>query len=379
MKSFLFALPLTFLGFISVSSTTSDPVEHPVPAFVRGPYLSSVTQNSIVISWTTVAEVKAKVLYGQKTTTQKVSTDESLSLVHSLTVSGLEANKLYWYRVIAGNDTTAAYEFWTAPVGVNTTFTLAAYGDTRTNHNAHVSVLRQMSLHQPRIILNSGDLVSRNTVANWDAYFADICDSTHVGQTIPMYASPGNHESGQMYYDNLFLPSNNPQKTEAYYSFDYGNIHIISVNTEIDYKKGSEQYQWLEQDLQSPAAQAATFKIVYWHRPPYSSSNHGSDMPARTVFCPLMESHGVDIVFNGHDHAYERTKPINGTTYIVTGGGGAPLYDFKTENDWTAYKEKAYHFCKLMVDNQVLRLFMIRDDGSVRDSLIINKSISTPR
>jgi predicted phosphodiesterase len=378
MKPILIAIPLSIIGFITLPAKIADTAEKPVATFVRGPYLSSVTQNSIVISWTTAAAVKGNVTYGQKASSENSLPEDSPSFVHSVTVSGLAANNPYKYKVIAGNDTTAEHRFWTAPAG-NATFTFAAYGDTRTNHTAHVSVLRQMSLHQPRIILNSGDLVSRNTVANWDAYFADICDSTHVGQTIPIYASPGNHESGQMYYDNLFLPSNNPQKTEAYHSFDYGNVHIISVNTEIDYKKGSEQYQWLEHDLQSPEAQSATFKIVFWHRPPYSSSNHGSDMSARTTLCPLMESSGVDIVFNGHDHVYERTKPINGITYIVTGGGGAPLYDFKTENEWTAYKEKAYHFCKLLVDNQVLSMFMIRDDGVVRDSLFINKSVAKKR
>jgi 3',5'-cyclic AMP phosphodiesterase CpdA len=144
------------------------------------------------------------------------------------------------------------------------------------------------------------------------------------------------------------------------------------VNTEITYDTGSFQYKWLVQDLESPAAQGAAFRVVFWHRPPFSSgSGHGSEMETQKTLVPLMKTYGVDIVFNGHDHIYERTKLIDGTTYIVTGGGGAPLYNFKSWNEWTAYKEKAYHFCLVSINGLTMNVRMIRDDGTQGDSTTI--------
>jgi predicted MPP superfamily phosphohydrolase len=342
---------------------------------VRGPYLSSVTQDSVVVTWTTSYPNRSSIQYGDSFHYTRSVVDQNPSTIHSVSLTGLFSNKEYHYRIIAESDTTSDFTFWTA-AEKGAPFVFAAYGDTRSNHVAHIGVLRQIEKSHPRFLLNTGDLVSRNSVSNWDNYFADLCDSTIVGQTIPVYACPGNHDSGTMYYENLFLPTNNPQNTEAYYSFDYGSVHIVSVNTEIEYGKESDQYRWLVRDLESPAAQSSTFKIVFWHRPPYSTSNHGSDAKVRDILCPLVESHGVDIVFSGHDHTYERVKLAHRTTYIVTGGGGAPLYDFKETQDWTAYKEKVHHFCKVIVEGNVLQMFMIRDDGSVRDSLAIYKNSS---
>ncbi len=345
-------------------------------SFPRGPYLSVVTQTSVKVSWTTASGLPSAVQYGP--TSQYTSTvlDTSITTQHSLTLTGLTSNTEYHYRCISGNDTSGDYSFYSAAT-MGDSFVFAVYGDTRTDHAAHAEVLRCMSQYKPRFVINSGDLVETNTVLNWDNYFADLCKTTTLGETTPFYSIVGNHENGFMYYDNLFLPSNNPANSEAYYSFDYGDIHCIGLDSEIPYAGGTAQYSWLSTDLMGPGANAARFKIAFWHRPPYSSSSHGSDLTIRNTLDPLLESNGVDIVFNGHDHTYERTNRINGTTYIVTGGGGAPLYGFSTNNSWTAYRESVHHFCLLKVDGSTLTMYMIRSsDGAIRDSLVIAKNVN---
>ncbi|MEI7906313.1 MAG: metallophosphoesterase [Bacteroidota bacterium] len=336
------------------------------------PHLSCVTQHSMTIAWTSTDSVETKILWRPLVGKWKEAVIPGKRLAHSYVLEGLLPSTSYQYRVVAGNDTTEQYAFMTA-VKQNEPFSFAAYGDTRSNRDAHVSVLRAMKEKNPKLIVNTGDLVAKSANELWDDYFEDICSKTGVGQNIPVYSSPGNHEKGAMYFENVLMPHNNPANSPAYYSFDYGNVHFISLNSEIPYDSLSEQYQWLLNDLRSEATKKAAFKIAFWHRPPYSSSIHGSDLNTRSVLCPVLEAHGVDIVFNGHDHVYERTKAVNGTTYVVTGGGGAPLYDFKTENEWTAYKEKNYHFCLLNVEGKRLKMLMIRPDGEVRDSLIIVK------
>ena len=83
----------------------------------------------------------------------------------------------------------------------------------------------------------------------------------------------------------------------------------------------------------------------------------------------MFERYGVDIVFNGHDHNYERSI-INNITYIVTGGGGSLLYD-NGHSPWTVYSEKTYHFCLLTVNASLLTFEAKRPDGSVFDSFLL--------
>lgn len=296
--------------------------------------------------------------------------DSTDAIMHQVRLEGLQPDTRYSYRVLAGADTSATASFMTAP-GPGADLTFAVYGDTRTNRDAHVAVLRRLATYQPRFIVNTGDLVASNTLANWDNFFTDLCDSTPVGHAIPYYATPGNHENGPMYYEDMVLPRDNLSRTEEYYSFTYGDVFLLALNSEIPSAPGSPQYTWLTAALASPAARNARFRIAFWHRPPYSTSKHGSDLPLRASLGHAVEQGGVDVVFNGHDHVYERSLPINGTIYVVTGGGGAPLYDFKADSDWVAYKESAFHFCLLSVRGNKLTVAMIRSDGEVQDSFEI--------
>jgi hypothetical protein len=84
------------------------------------------------------------------------------------------------------------------------------------------------------------------------------------------------------------------------------------------------------------------------------------------------------MVFNGHDHIYERSLR-NGIWYIVTGGGGAPLYDVnQNPNPYQVYAEKTLHFCKLLIDGEQVTFEMIRADGTVGDSIVITKPVGAP-
>jgi predicted phosphodiesterase len=346
----------------------------PGGTIARGPSLGCVTPTSIVIRWTTSESARGEVKYGMATLNGSAK-DTALTTVHTVTVSGLIPSSTYRYCVISGTDTSAVYAFATA-VRPGEPFIFGAYGDTRrggqVRDSAHVKVLRQMLKHNVRFAIHSGDLVSRNTEANWDDYFDCTTRATSFGCSVPIFSVMGNHDKGQMYYDNSILPRN-PNGTSSYYSFNYGSVHFTAINTLEEYEKpDSPQYQWIATDLASPEAQGATFRIVFLHHPPYTSlGGHASDMNVRAVLSPLFEQNGVDIVFAGHNHFYERSVPVNGTVYIVAGAAGAPLYDFKSKEPFSAFQEKASHFCKLSVERDTMRLWMIREDGEVRDSLVI--------
>jgi acid phosphatase type 7 len=109
---------------------------------------------------------------------------------------------------------------------------------------------------------------------------------------------------------------------------------------------------------------------VFLHNPPYTCAPlpaHTSDMDVRGILCPLFEQYGVNMVFTGHNHEYERNY-ANGVYYIVTGGGGAPLHPSLATCSYSIYAKRTYECCQLSVSNNVLDFQTIEPDGTVIDS-----------
>jgi acid phosphatase len=135
---------------------------------------------------------------------------------------------------------------------------------------------------------------------------------------------------------------------------------------------GSDQAKWLEADL---TANRLPWTIVYGHRPPHSSGEHGDDPGFLTFFVPLLEKHAVDLVLTGHDHHYERFRPINGVTYVVTGGGGRGVRLIGSQ-PLSAYAEPVIHLVAIEVENDRLTLHAIDGVGREFDSTVIQKLAS---
>ncbi len=166
---------------------------------------------------------------------------------------------------------------------------------------------------------------------------------------------------GAPFRDVFALPGNG---AEQWYSYDWGRIHFVAIDTEADY---ATQAEWLDRDL---AASTLPWKIVYMHRPPYSSGNHGSDMPLRRLLAPIFEKHDVQLVLAGHDHDFERTKPQGGVAYVVTGGGGRGTYNVGS-SDFTAFSEEVIHFTYVEVGVEELVLHAVDGIGVEFDSMVV--------
>ena len=246
--------------------------------------------------------------------------------------------------------------------------TFIAYGDSRSNPEAHRAVARHFNSHSPDFILHTGDCVSNGAAYDqWGPQFfeplADVID--HV----PMLIARGNHEGRA---ENVLRLFDMPEG-RTWYSFDYGPVHVVVL----DYGKEDEQVRaWLEKDL---AASKAPWKIAAYHVPTFNFGGHKSDA-ARTTFLPLFEKYGVDFVLVGHSHMYERFVPLRRAgdpgakpiTFITTGGGGAPLYDV-TEHPLLAKTAKVLHYCLFTADAKTLRIQTFTTDGKVLDALTISK------
>lgn len=133
-----------------------------------------------------------------------------------------------------------------------------------------------------------------------------------LDKQVKFYATLGNHdESNQRFYELFNM------KGEEYYRFAKGNVAFYSLNSNYMDKR---QVKWLENEL---AKDTSTWKIVFMHHPPYSSGGkHGSSTGVREVVEPLFQKYGVNAVFAGHEHFYERIKPQKGIYYFISGAGG---------------------------------------------------------
>jgi len=369
------------------------------------PYLGETTPDRVSISWAAQQTGVGQVRYGLDVDlTDVVTSTENVydgKYWHVATLSGLQAGRTYHYRILQdGLDVTpwSDVTFHTAPAVETTHFIFAVLGDSRPAATGSGSpspgaraVAQVLQGQDVAFALQTGDLLGRGGVCTgatsaWNQYvgaYLNLYRAT-LGR-VPLYPTLGNHDLNggscgyQAYRDIFVLPGNAPQGRETYYSFDWASAHCVALDTNADISRGSAQYAWLEHDLQSTQQ---AWKFVFFHHPAYSSGEHGSTPEVRDNLVPLFETYGVDAVFVGHDHHYERTCPIlrdacsttaaEGVVYYVTGGAGAPLYNVGS-NWFTAYSDSRNHLIRVEVDGNRAQIDAIGTDGQVFDQYTLEQ------
>jgi predicted phosphodiesterase len=303
----------------------------------RGPYLQSVTLDSVWVVWDTVKPSVGLVEYGLTPELGRITGESQAGLHHEVQLTGLSPQSVYYYRVDDGE----VSRFRTAPASRKAGFRFAVVGDTRTNHRMHRAVVGQMVDASPDLVLHTGDLVeSGRRSSQWDRFFW-IEES--LLRTAPFYPALGGHEErASQYLSSFTLPGN-----ERWYTFEYGCAHFIALQIDGAFDPGYDQLRWLERQL---GTNDSPWLFVYFHVPVYSSrSEDDLEIQLRHTLVPLFERYGVDAVFMGHQHSYERIV-VNGITYIVTAGGGAPLYRLDEPEPGSQVSARAYHYLLIDVD-----------------------------
>jgi 3',5'-cyclic AMP phosphodiesterase CpdA len=188
-------------------------------------------------------------------------------------------------------------------------------------------------------------------------------------RSFALYPVAGNHDyetqRAAPFLQSFVLPENGD--AERWYSFDWGDVHFVALDTE---QIGSSQARWLDADLMQTRL---PWTIVVGHRPPFSSGSHGSSSEFRKHFVPVLEKYQVPLVLSGHDHDYERTKVMNGVTYVVTGGGGHGTRPVG-RNSFTAFSEQVIHFVFVEVEGSRMVVHAIDGVGREFDQAVIDRS-----
>ncbi len=430
------------------------------PEVVRGPYLQMGTPTSMIVRWRTDGFTDSKLSFGTAVGSLDTTIEmDELTNEHEVVVTGLDSDTKYYYEIGNSNTTFAGGDadhfFKTSPpTGSREPVRIWVIGDSG-----------QCAIDQPGcddamavkdeylqwIAANGGNTADIVLILGDNAYndgtdseytrglfepFADILRN-HV-----LWAVPGNHEFGDSdsptqsgpYYEAFTLPKaaeagGIASGTEAYYSFDYANIHFVALDSHDTDRSapinpginicpedgaGGAMYNWMCEDL---AATAQDHIISYWHHPPYTKGSHDSDAEAQLIemrlrFVPPLEYHGADLNLTGHSHSYERSFLINGhyglsSTYseaahAMDAGSGSPesggytkdaganqgaVYSVvgsssKNQGDLTRhvimqYRENYEGSVVIDIDGARLDAYFINRDGEVNDTYRLTKNIDS--
>ncbi len=331
------------------------------PTITRGPYLQSPAQDRITLRWRTSTATVGLVRYGSTATTLNTLALEpgNATTEHTVTLTGLAPDTPYFYSIGTALDTIVTgsdYFFRTHPTpGTTRTTRIWAIGDFGTADSNQIGVRNAFQAFQGSqpvdVWLMLGDNAYNNgTDSEYQASVFNIYPT--MLRNTPVWSTFGNHEQGALsnanagtapYYSIFNFPSAGESGgvasgSEAYYSFDYGKIHFVCLDSQVANRTANgAMAQWLQLDL---AANAQEWLIAFFHHPIYSgTTSHHSDVESRTldmrqVFVPILENYGVDLVLSGHSHAYERSKLMDGhyglsstlnpTNMVKDGGDGNP-------------------------------------------------------
>ncbi len=391
---------------------------------------------SAVITWETKTPTKAaRVRFGQSPTDLGevrpgyswvtpapevgFGQDEPETNMHEVHLCGLEPGRTYHYQVGGGAPETwsATQSFTTVPA--SGAVTVGVLGDSRDDVTVWQIAQRRMRDLAPNLQINTGDMIAIGTKQSlydqWlDAIWKDPGGGggfVTLGQQM-MVMVAGNHENDAARFYGAFAIPGTGAWAESFASFDVGGLHIAMFDDQGPAliptgEQAKATFAWLDQDLAKANANRAKvpFVLVVHHRGLFTTSNHANDadvLDLRKILAPLYDKHQVDVVLNGHDHAYERSKPLRAgadprgapevvanaaagaaRVYVVNAGAGAPAYgvaDAPFIEKSTAYgKGTAYSGCYglIKVDGKklVFESFALSSSGADPkiDSFEINR------
>lgn len=392
-----------FLGFLAVFGSAG--VASAAGPITKGPWMQHVTSTSAVVR--VEVDPPAPVTLELGMSAKLGSTDAGAGSViesrevralHTMLVRGLAPATRYSFTVRAhgapkyGALTTAPADESGAP------FRFLVYGDNRTDDAAHASIVRAMVATSTDFMINTGDVVGTGrSSSQWQTFF-DI--EAPLTRERPLFSCVGNHElidSAGIEYVRYFGPAELPRALSAPVptvtgvplhdaapaevtpdqlsgSFRWSNARFFMLNGMVQYTSGPSR-EWLKRVLTESDNEAGlVWRIVVVHHGPWSSGPHGDNALLQEAKIPeLLRAHKVDLVLSGHDHIYERGV-ADGLSYLVSGGGGAPVYRVKNAEATSRHYESVHHFVEASASAAAIQFVATRPDGSVIERCALRKS-----
>jgi acid phosphatase type 7 len=355
-------------------------------AFHKGPWLQDVDASSVVIRAEVEPASPSRVLVERVKTAASADAGKASAkrvsgasaTFHSLRVAGLEPQTAYRYEIESGG-TTERGTFTTAPADAPAGLdarpvSFLLFGDNRSDDVSHAAVVRAMEESPSDFLVNTGDaLEDGNEAEQWQRFFEiekgllkDRC----------LFIAVGNHELLEQAASNFLrylgpeppvnaAPAERIDRRGLYRTVRWGTTRLFFLNGMDTFVSGAEK-EWLDAELtRADNEPGLVWRIVVVHHGPWSAGPHGPNSRLLEAHAPDMwKAHRIDIVLSGHDHIYERGES-DGIKYVVSGGGGAPLYRVTGPNTNTRLAESTYHFVEAKLDGTKMSMVAKRIDGSL--------------
>lgn len=380
------------VSFFPVASTAAT------PGFHRTPNVQNLGPRSGTVVWTLPVSAACSVVVtdisgNSNTFPASMSKFESAATglgfdyyQYRAMLSGLEPGTVYTCRIQADGQPLAwplrnPLQFRTSSDGP---FSFLHFADSGDGSSAQVQLSLQMAREDVSLVLANGDLAyDLATYTSVEENYYSIYREQMA--RVPFFTTLGNHE----YYTDSGKPSLAGRVTPTggvpahdwgrYYSFDWGNVHFVALDSNLPLDEAiagtGEMLKWLENDLRNTRK---FWRVVFFHHPGYATGKHQDEPEAgkvRNYLVPILEKYGVQLVFNGHEHIYQRTfelrngqvAPPNsgGIVYVTSGGGGAPVH-WSAPNELIAQSIGVNHYVRAEVTGPSIRLH-VRGLGSVTD------------
>jgi hypothetical protein len=334
---------------------------------------------------------------------QSTYTGASVS-VHRALLTDLRPNSVYRYRVGWGTQMSDTYYFKTrAAAAAPAEAKIALFADMGT-WGGVVDFLPFLGNDlEVDAAFHLGDLSYGKDEATWNLWGKML---EPVAARLPYMVIPGNWDamthSRTLFQHRFATPlvserAHSTSDSGYYYSFNYGSVHFVMLDSYEDYKPGSAQYHWLESDLEEANRMRATtpWIVACFHSPIYSSNagHSGGDKEFQAAVEPLLVRYSVDLTFTGHDHGYERSYPVNAhrvssterhncsptskkhPIHLLVGIAGATIDPWLDQPAWSAYRESFTGVVKLHIIPSPPRLVVTAErlNGTIADSFTLSR------
>jgi acid phosphatase type 7 len=359
---------------------------------LRTPVMTDKAADSAALLWQSPAESTSCIEYWQEGA-EVTGTPQSACVprneVQQVVLGGLQAETQYAYRVTSAggaSDSKAAadgetnesarnkdkvFQFRTGS-RLERSIHFAVMGDSHGNQEVLQPLLTRTLHDRPNLdfLLQVGDAVDDGSVAG--VWYTDFIDPARdFLAAVPVHVAMGNHDKG------VSPPFQIPAPVNGVESFLSGNAFVVLANSNQDFSPDGKQFHDLEQRLASPEARAATWRFVAFHHPPFaagwgSCDGYDGDTDVREILVPLMTRYGVDVVFNGHVHGYERGV-WQGVTYVTTGGGGGSLDHACTSWPHIVVTSYVHHVLSVDVEGMHLSVTARGLDGTAIDQFELDQ------
>ncbi len=382
-------------GLLGSRKLLAEPFGSP---YIHAPYVQDVQAAKATIMWSTPGLTKAAVeyspdgIYFQRIQAQSraFGIEESQNdafVQYRARLDGLTPNTRYVYRIVLGDGTVLTQDDMNFVSHGRGPFNFVVFGDSGEPSSEQYLLAQQLAMERPSMVVHTGDIAYYE--GSFQEFRTNYFERYPVMRSVPFFPAPGNHEyltpEAAPYRALHSLPLGTVPEVDRgrYYSFDWSNVHFVSLDSNASLDRASTgeggMLKWLDDDLTNTSK---FWRIVFFHHPPYGTGPTQTNLQSamvRELVVPILERHGVQIVFSGHEHSYQRTVPVRnslpssdstGVTYFTTGGGGGDLYPVYP-SPLIAAGSSAYHYLRVHVGGGSLKVSAVGLDGMDIDSYVV--------